>query len=218
MGWAPQGNAALAGTSNNLRFLQNGGPHSTAGVQSRGCLLLGTHTRFGTASRYPALTPLHPAGVPAGGPSCAAAATKGDEYVMLRCRWEGGTPPVTLRWHDSGGRALGDPVPSAAVLVLSANGSLGGREFVCAAAHPLWAASAECRLRLGKPDPSPRALPVPQRRRTSLPAPSPRFLPRRGPRTRGREERGGSAGGQRGTVGVPATRRQRRSRRRRSLV
>lgn len=148
----------------------------------------GDDTHFGTASRYPTLTPLHPAGVPAGGPSCAAAATKGDEYVMLRCRWEGGTPPVTLRWHDSGGRALGDPVPSAAVLVLSADGSLGGREFVCTAAHPLRAAGAECRLRLGKPDPSPRALPVPQRRRTSLPAPSPRFLPRRGPRTRGRED------------------------------
>lgn len=117
---------------------------------------------FGTASRYPTLTPLHPAGVPAGGPSCTAAATKGDEYVMLRCRWEGGTPPVTLRWRDGGGRALGDPSPSATVLVLSTDSSLGGRDFVCAAAHPLRAAGAECRLRLGKPDPSP-ATPLPRR-------------------------------------------------------
>ncbi|XP_075029216.1 V-set and immunoglobulin domain-containing protein 10-like 2 [Calonectris borealis] len=90
--------------------------------------------------------------VPAGGPSCAAAATKGDEFVMLRCRWEGGTPPVTLRWRDGGGQALGDPSPSAAVLVLSADGSLGGRDFVCAAAHPLRAAGAECRLRLEVPE------------------------------------------------------------------
>ncbi|XP_053819265.1 V-set and immunoglobulin domain-containing protein 10-like 2 isoform X4 [Vidua chalybeata] len=90
--------------------------------------------------------------VPSGSPSCAAAATKGDEYVMLRCRWEGGTPLVTLRWRDSAGRTLGDPAPSAAVLVLSTDGSLGGREFVCVAAHPLRAAAAECRLRLEVPE------------------------------------------------------------------
>lgn len=100
----------------------------------------------------PRLTPLHPTGVPSGSPTCAAAATKGDEYVMLRCRWEGGTPLVTLRWRDSAGRTLGDPAPSTAVLVLSTDGSLGGREFVCVAAHPLRAAAAECRLRLGKLD------------------------------------------------------------------
>ncbi|XP_027555059.1 V-set and immunoglobulin domain-containing protein 10-like 2 isoform X3 [Neopelma chrysocephalum] len=90
--------------------------------------------------------------VPPGSPSCAAAATKGDEYVMLQCRWEGGTPPVTLQWRDGGGRALGDPTPSTAVLVLSTQGSLGGREFVCAAAHPLRAPGADCRLRLEVPD------------------------------------------------------------------
>lgn len=110
---------------------------------------------FGTAWQCPALTPLHPTGVPSGSPSCAAAATKGDEYVMLRCRWEGGTPLVTLRWRDSAGRTLGDPAASTAVLVLSTDGSLGGREFVCVAAHPLRAAAAECRLRLGKVRPSP---------------------------------------------------------------
>lgn len=81
---------------------------------------------------------------------------------MLRCWWEGGTPPATLRWRDGGGQALGDPSPSAAVLVLSADGSLGGRDFVCAAAHPLRAAGAECRLRLGKLDPSPRAPTAPR--------------------------------------------------------
>ncbi|XP_074892777.1 V-set and immunoglobulin domain-containing protein 10-like 2 [Buteo buteo] len=119
----------------------------------------GAATRNGSSFSCLASHPALPQGaacrttlwVPAGGPSCAAAATKGDEYVMLRCRWEGGTPPVTLRWHDGGGRALGDPAPSAAVLVLSADGSLGGREFVCAAAHPLRAAGAECRLRLEVP-------------------------------------------------------------------
>ncbi|XP_052642252.1 LOW QUALITY PROTEIN: V-set and immunoglobulin domain-containing protein 10-like 2 [Harpia harpyja] len=137
----------------------------------------GAATRNGSSFSCLASHPALPQGaacgttlwVPAGGPSCAAAATKGDEYVMLRCQWEGGTPPVTLRWHDGGGRAVGDPAPSATVLVLSADGSLGGREFVCAAAHPLRAAGAECRLRLGKPDPSPRALPVPQWRRASPP-------------------------------------------------
>ncbi|XP_075377316.1 LOW QUALITY PROTEIN: V-set and immunoglobulin domain-containing protein 10-like 2 [Mycteria americana] len=119
----------------------------------------GAATRNGSSFSCLASHPALPQGaacgttlwVPAGGPSCAAAATKGDEYVVLRCRWEGGTPPVTLRWRDGGGQALGDPSPSATVLVLSADGSLGGRDFVCAAAHPLRATSAECHLRLGKP-------------------------------------------------------------------
>ncbi|XP_030919768.1 V-set and immunoglobulin domain-containing protein 10-like 2 [Geospiza fortis] len=68
----------------------------------------GAHTRNGAAPSCLASHPALPLGaacgttlwVPWGGPSCAAAATKGDEYVMLRCRWEGGTPLVTLRWRD----------------------------------------------------------------------------------------------------------------------
>ncbi|KAM6191033.1 V-set and immunoglobulin domain-containing protein 10-like 2 [Sarcoramphus papa] len=129
----------------------------------------GAATRNGSSFSCLASHPALPQGavcgttlwVPAGGPSCVAAATKGDEYVMLRCQWEGGTPPVTLRWQDGGGQALGDPVPSATVLVLSADGSLRGRDFVCAATHPLRAAGAECRLRLGKPVASPGALTAP---------------------------------------------------------
>ncbi|KAM6115650.1 V-set and immunoglobulin domain-containing protein 10-like 2 [Phoenicopterus ruber ruber] len=149
----------------------------------------GAATRNGSSFSCLASHPALPQGaacgttlwVPAGGPSCAAAATKGDEYVMLRCRWEGGTPAVTLHWRDGAGQALGDPSPSTAVLVLSADGSLGGRDFVCAAAHPLRAAGAECRLRLGKPGPSPGrprraavgphvpAAPVPPSRRADVP-------------------------------------------------
>ncbi|XP_071432328.1 V-set and immunoglobulin domain-containing protein 10-like 2 [Pithys albifrons albifrons] len=120
----------------------------------------GSATRNGSSFSCLASHPAVPQGaacgttlwVPAGSPTCSAAATKGDEYVMLQCRWEGGTPPVTLRWWDGGGRALGDPTLSTAVLVLSTDGSLGGREFVCGAAHPLRAASADCRLRLEVPD------------------------------------------------------------------
>ncbi|XP_077644201.1 V-set and immunoglobulin domain-containing protein 10-like 2 [Lonchura striata] len=121
----------------------------------------GAATRNGSSFSCLASHPALPLGaacgttlwVPPGSPTCAAAATKGDEYVMLRCRWDGGTPPVTLRWRDGAGRALGEPAPSTAVLVLSTDGGLGGREFVCVAAHPLRAAAAECRLRLGKPEP-----------------------------------------------------------------
>ncbi|XP_017664941.1 PREDICTED: hemicentin-2 [Lepidothrix coronata] len=120
----------------------------------------GVATRNGSSFSCLASHPALPQGaacgttlwVPPGSPTCAAAATKGDEYVMLQCRWEGGTPPVTLQWRDGGGRALGDPTPSTAVLVLSTEGSLGGREFVCAAAHPLRAPGPDCRLRLEVPD------------------------------------------------------------------
>ncbi|XP_065553501.1 V-set and immunoglobulin domain-containing protein 10-like 2 [Lathamus discolor] len=90
--------------------------------------------------------------IPAGGPSCAAAATKGDEFVMLRCQWEGGTPPVTLRWWDGAGQALGDPAPSATVVVLSTGGRLGGQDYICVATHPLQATGTECRLRLEVPE------------------------------------------------------------------
>lgn len=100
----------------------------------------------------PTPMPPHAIGVPAGSPSCAAAATKGDDYVVLRCQWDGGTPAVALRWRNGGdGRPLGDPAASTVTLVLSTNGGLRGREFVCTATHPLQAATAECRLRLGKP-------------------------------------------------------------------
>ncbi|XP_068515156.1 LOW QUALITY PROTEIN: V-set and immunoglobulin domain-containing protein 10-like 2 [Anas acuta] len=96
--------------------------------------------------------------VPAGSPACTAVASKHDEFVMLRCRWEGGMPPATLRWWDSRGEALGVPMPSAAVLVLSADASLGGQDFICVATHPLRVAAAQCHLRLGK-GMSPRAVP-----------------------------------------------------------
>ncbi|XP_054148962.1 V-set and immunoglobulin domain-containing protein 10-like 2 [Melozone crissalis] len=120
----------------------------------------GAATRNGSSFSCLASHPALPLGaacgttlwVPSGSPSCAAAATKGDEFVMLRCRWAGGAPLVTLRWRDTAGRALGDPAPSTAVLVLGTDGSLGGREFVCEAAHPLRAAAAECRLRLEVPE------------------------------------------------------------------
>ncbi|XP_072210946.1 V-set and immunoglobulin domain-containing protein 10-like 2 [Excalfactoria chinensis] len=90
--------------------------------------------------------------IPAGSPTCTAAATKRDEFVMLRCRWEGGEPPATLRWWDGRGRALGFPTPSTTVLVLSTDTGLRGQDFVCVAAHPLRAASTECRLRLDVPE------------------------------------------------------------------
>ncbi|XP_064029119.1 V-set and immunoglobulin domain-containing protein 10-like 2 [Pogoniulus pusillus] len=119
----------------------------------------GAATRNGSSFSCLASHPALPQGaacgttlwVPAGSPSCTAAATKGDEFVMLRCQWEGGTPPVTLRWQDGGGQALGDPSPSATVLVLGAGDSLRGQDFVCAAAHPLRATGTECRLRLDVP-------------------------------------------------------------------
>ncbi|KAM6295718.1 LOW QUALITY PROTEIN: V-set and immunoglobulin domain-containing protein 10-like 2 [Aegotheles albertisi] len=121
----------------------------------------GAATRNGSAFSCLAAHPALPQGatcgttlwVPAGGPSCTAAATKGDEYVMLRCQWEGGTPPVTLRWWDSAGQALGDPGPSATILVLSTSSKLKGQDFICAATHALQATGTECRLRLGKPGP-----------------------------------------------------------------
>lgn len=184
MGRAPQGAAAFPGNLPQLQLCsktgntaaQPGSPNPGEEGRERGVSFLGCFV--------PTLTPLRPAGVPAGSPTCAAAATKGDEYVMLRCRWEGGTPRVTLSWRDSGGRALGDPSASTAVLVLSTDGSLGGREFVCVAAHPLRVSAAECRLRLGKR--VPRAPREPRRGCRALAGPSPLVAEQRSPSWRRR--------------------------------
>ncbi|XP_066837182.1 V-set and immunoglobulin domain-containing protein 10-like 2 [Anser cygnoides] len=148
----PHFNPSAAAVPQGTRAPQLGNPRSSAMVAAPRSLPKGMKLGGGLAQCRPLPPmPLCLPGVPAGSPACTAVATKHDEFVMLQCRWEGGTPPATLRWWDSRGQALGVPMPSAAVLVLSADASLGGQDFICVATHPLRAAAAECHLRLDVP-------------------------------------------------------------------
>ncbi|KAJ7305070.1 hypothetical protein JRQ81_010878 [Phrynocephalus forsythii] len=89
--------------------------------------------------------------VPGGSPTCSAAATKRNEFLMLTCDWAGGEPRVTLWWRDWRDHVLGGLKQSHNILVMKSNNSLGGKEFTCMAAHPLRTRTAECHVRLEPP-------------------------------------------------------------------
>ncbi|XP_070808698.1 V-set and immunoglobulin domain-containing protein 10-like 2 [Pituophis catenifer annectens] len=62
-----------------------------------------------------------------------------------------GEPQVTLWWRDWRHHVLGSMKPSHNVFVMKPNATLGGKTFTCMAAHPLWARTAECHIRLEPP-------------------------------------------------------------------
>ncbi|XP_060549556.1 V-set and immunoglobulin domain-containing protein 10-like 2 [Pantherophis guttatus] len=62
-----------------------------------------------------------------------------------------GEPQVTLWWRDWRHHVLGSMKPSYNVFVMKPNATLGGKTFTCMAAHPLWARTAECHIRLEPP-------------------------------------------------------------------
>ncbi|KAG8141459.1 hypothetical protein E2320_007081 [Naja naja] len=64
-----------------------------------------------------------------------------------------GEPQVTLWWRDWRHHVLGSMKPSHNVFVMKPNATLGGKTFTCMAAHPLWARTAECHVRLEYPNP-----------------------------------------------------------------
>ncbi|XP_026527097.1 V-set and immunoglobulin domain-containing protein 10-like 2 [Notechis scutatus] len=89
--------------------------------------------------------------VPKGSLTCSVVATKLNEFLMLTCDWPGGEPQVTLWWRDWRHHVLGNMRPSHHVFVMKPNATLGGKAFTCTAAHPLWARTAECHVRLETP-------------------------------------------------------------------
>ncbi|XP_062995576.1 V-set and immunoglobulin domain-containing protein 10-like 2 [Elgaria multicarinata webbii] len=89
--------------------------------------------------------------VPGGRPTCSAVATKQNEFLMLTCDWAGGEPRVTLWWRDWRDRVLGGLKQSHNIFVMKSNASLGGKEFTCMVAHPLWERAAECHVLLEPP-------------------------------------------------------------------
>ncbi|KAL7981495.1 hypothetical protein Chor_002391 [Crotalus horridus] len=90
-------------------------------------------------------------GVPNRSLTCSVIATKLNEFLMLTCDWPGGNPQVTLWWRDWRHHVLGGTKPSHNVFIMKPNTTLGGKAFTCMAAHPLWARTAECHVRLESP-------------------------------------------------------------------
>ncbi|XP_029142906.1 V-set and immunoglobulin domain-containing protein 10-like 2, partial [Protobothrops mucrosquamatus] len=83
--------------------------------------------------------------------ACSVIATKLNEFLMLTCDWPGGNPQVMLWWRDWRHHVLGGTKPSHNVFIMKPNTTLGGKAFTCMAAHPLWARTAECHVRLEPP-------------------------------------------------------------------
>ncbi|XP_028840174.1 V-set and immunoglobulin domain-containing protein 10-like 2 [Denticeps clupeoides] len=88
---------------------------------------------------------------PSGEPQCFAYATRSNEYLMLSCFWEGGSPRALLWWASSTGDIQGKSEENANILVLRSSATYSGKAFVCHAQHPLLVGSKTCSLKLEAP-------------------------------------------------------------------
>ncbi|KAG7483883.1 hypothetical protein MATL_G00043010 [Megalops atlanticus] len=89
--------------------------------------------------------------LPPGDPQCYAFATRNNEYLMLSCSWEGGTPRALLSWVSGSGAPQGSSEENANILVLRSSATYSGKAFVCQANHPLSPTSKQCVLKLEAP-------------------------------------------------------------------
>ncbi|KAJ8402146.1 hypothetical protein AAFF_G00370110 [Aldrovandia affinis] len=88
---------------------------------------------------------------PPGDPQCSAYATRNNEYLMLSCSWEGGTPRALLSWVASNGAPQGSSEENANILVLRSSATYSGKAFVCTTKHPLSPVNKRCILKLEAP-------------------------------------------------------------------
>lgn len=91
-----------------------------------------------------------PTGLPHGEPRCLATSSLNNEYLVLSCSWEKGSPQALLSWASSSGDILNVSKEENNILVLRSNNSYSGKAFVCRIKHPLAAENKVCELKLGK--------------------------------------------------------------------
>ncbi|XP_066570378.1 V-set and immunoglobulin domain-containing protein 10-like 2 [Amia ocellicauda] len=84
-------------------------------------------------------------------PGCFAVATQNNEYLMLSCNWEGGSPRALLQWVSGDGVVQGSSEENANIVVIKSSGAYSGKQFVCRAKHPLSTGSQQCQLKLEAP-------------------------------------------------------------------
>lgn len=89
------------------------------------------------------------AGLPYGEPQCLVYATR-NEYLMLSCSWQGGSPRALLWWVSSSGNIQSPSEDNSNILVLRSSATYSSKAFVCHAKHPLSKETKQCVLTLGE--------------------------------------------------------------------
>ncbi|XP_028976582.2 hemicentin-1 isoform X2 [Esox lucius] len=107
---------------------------------------LGTHPALNTPTQCTAR-----AWSPNGEPVCSAFATRNNEYLLLSCSWEGGSPRAVVWWEGPKGEGSTQGVETANILVLHSNSTKNGQAYICYAKHPLDTLTRTCKLTLEAP-------------------------------------------------------------------
>ncbi|XP_028665399.2 V-set and immunoglobulin domain-containing protein 10-like 2 [Erpetoichthys calabaricus] len=89
--------------------------------------------------------------LPPNEPVCLAMPTRLNEYLMLKCSWEGGKPQALLWWAVGDDQMLETPEENSKIVLLQSNSSYGGKQVVCYAKHPLVSQIKKCTLKLEAP-------------------------------------------------------------------
>ncbi|XP_053125016.1 V-set and immunoglobulin domain-containing protein 10-like 2 isoform X2 [Hemicordylus capensis] len=93
--------------------------------------------------------------LPKGKPSCVPLPAANFQKVALRCSWQGGFPPVLLRWVRSGQEGNHTATYSNATQVHQGMGIRNGSSYTCLASHPGLRDDAVCRTTVWIPRGSP---------------------------------------------------------------
>lgn len=89
-------------------------------------------------------------GLPDGKPRCSANSSyNNNNYLMLSCSWEGGSPQALLWWTSNGEDIQSTPEESSSILHLYSSGIYNGKFFICHAKHPLAREASQCVVKLG---------------------------------------------------------------------
>uniref|UniRef100_A0A8C7I692 Ig-like domain-containing protein n=1 Tax=Oncorhynchus kisutch TaxID=8019 RepID=A0A8C7I692_ONCKI len=128
--------------ANNVSVLQSGSQTSNNSLFT----CLGIHPALNTSTQCTAR-----AWSPYSEPVCSAYATGKNQYLLLSCSWEGGSPRSIVWWEGPKGEGRGQGVETSNILVLRSNSTQNGQAYTCYAKHPLDTHTRTCSLRLEAP-------------------------------------------------------------------
>ncbi|XP_055791184.1 V-set and immunoglobulin domain-containing protein 10-like 2 [Salvelinus fontinalis] len=134
-----QGGAWLGGEgawpANHVSVLQSGSQTSNNSLFT----CLGIHPALNTPTQCTARA------------LCSAYATGKNQYLLLSCSWEGGSPRSIVWWEGPKGEGRGQGVETSNILVLRSNSTQDGQAYTCYAKHPMDTRTRTCSLRLEAP-------------------------------------------------------------------
>ncbi|XP_064827156.1 V-set and immunoglobulin domain-containing protein 10-like 2 [Oncorhynchus masou masou] len=141
-----QGGAWLGGEeswpANNISVLQSGSQTNNNSLFT----CQGMHPALNTSTQCTAR-----AWSPYGEPVCSAYATGMNQYLLLSCSWEGGSPRAVVWWEVPKEEGRGQELETSKILVLRSNSTQNGQAYTCYAKHPLDTHTRTCSLKLEAP-------------------------------------------------------------------